>query len=88
MATLERRIEALEAAGTDVLEVVALRKIIDPANPGRRVQTAMLGEERFYRADDESEADFIARLHGIAGELHRAGKGPVRIIANDIDMAL
>ena len=88
MATLERRVEALEATGSVAIEVVALRKIVEPGNPDREVQTATIGDERHTRTDDESEAEFVVRLEGIARALQRAGKGPPRIIANDIDMAL
>lgn len=85
---LERRIGALEGAVTVLPEIVPLRVMVDPANPARQVQTATIGGERFDRTDVESEAAFIARLEGIARELRRAGKGPLRLIANDIDMAL
>ena len=88
MATLERRVEALEAAVSDGLEVVVLRKLVEPGNPDREVQTATICDERYTRADGESEVELIARLEGIARALQRAGKGPPRIIANDIDMAL
>lgn len=88
MAMLERRIAALEGKTHGLPEIVPLRLIVDPDNPNRQVQTATIGAERFMRAADESEAGFITRLEGIALAIRRAGKGPVRIIANDIDMAL
>ena len=87
-ATLERRIAALEGETHGLPEIVPLRLIVDPDNPDRQVQTATIGAERFTRAADESEAEFVARLQGIVLALRRSGKGPVRIIANDLDLAL
>ena len=86
---ITRRLEALEAAGSDAINfILILRQIITPGMPpGEAVAAEMLGE-RFERLPTETEDDFIARLRHHAEASRRPGQRCAQAIMYEVDLAL
>ena len=51
------------------MQLIPLRRIVSPADPGAEVMVADIAGERHGREQGEPEADFIERMAGIARAL-------------------
>jgi hypothetical protein len=87
--SIQRRVEALEAAGAAATDfILILRRIITPGVPaGEATQAKMLGLH-FVREPSESEADFIERLRAYALAHRRPGQHGVQVLMDETDLDL
>ncbi len=86
MATLDRRIKALEqAGGGDPPQTLFLREIVAAGRIGKQLRVAEIEGERIDCAPAETESQFIARVSAIAREWHDIGRCRLRVILNALD---
>ena len=89
MRTLDRRVDALEAAaGKARIEFVVIDSIAVAGAPGAEVMSATLAGVRYDRAVGESPSNFKARLEGVADDLMPDKNGPGWLICNQADIDL
>lgn len=88
-STIQRRVEALEHAGTSGVEfILILRRVVKPgAQPGEATQ-AMLQGQHLQREAAESEAQFIERIRAHALANCRPGQRSVLVLMEESDLDL
>ena len=86
---IARRLEALEAAGSDAINfILILRRIVTSGSPaGEAFKAEMMGEH-FERLRTETEDDFIARLRHQAEANRRPGRRCAQVIMYESDLDL
>ena len=88
MATLDRRVEALETAkhGDGFLTAI-VREIVSPGQAPAKAWVIEFAGLTFQSAPHESQGEFIARVTGIAVEMYGTRPGIPRVIlrADDAD---
>ena len=87
--SIQRRLGALEAArGAGVEFIVIERRIIDPGTPAGEAAFADVRGQRFVREPEESEAEFLARVHSRAEASASPGQRCACIVVSEADLAL
>lgn len=88
-ATIHRRIEALEAAGSGeaVIDFIVVT-FVRPGHLDAKVATAEMMGQRFERLPSETEDDFIARLRQYAEDHRQPGQRAVQVFCHPIDLDL
>jgi hypothetical protein len=88
-ATIQRRIEALEAtrALTDDF-MLLLVQIVTPGRPTGEAVTAEVMGQHFNRESSETEDDFIERIRVFAVANRVRGQHGVQVILDDSELAL
>ena len=86
--SIQRRIGALEAAHGRIEFIIIERRIVDPGQPSGDVAVADLRGERITRELEESEAEFLARVHSWAEASAGPGQRCARVVVSETDLAL
>jgi hypothetical protein len=88
-ATIQRRVEALEAAGAGEVDfILILRQIVTPGVPmGEATHAQALGHS-FTREPSETEDQFIERIRGYARMHRRPGQHGVLVVLDETDLDL
>ena len=88
-ATMQKRVEALEAAGTGEADFhFIVVTFVSPGHLDAKVATAEMMGQRFERLEFESEDDFIARLRQYAEDHRLPGQRAVQVLCHPIDLDL
>ena len=88
MGSIQRRLGALEAAHGRIDFVVIERHIIEPGRRSGEVAFADLRGQRIARELEESEAEFLARVHSWAEASAGPGQRCARVVVSETDLAL
>ena len=88
-ASLQRRLEALEGThGAGAEFIIIARHIVDPGQPSGEIAFADLRGQRIARELEESEAEFLARVHSWAEASAGPGQRCARVVVSETDLAL
>lgn len=88
IGSIQRRLEALEGAHGRIEFIVIERRIIEPRKPAGEVAFADLRGQRITRELEESEAEFLARVHALAEASASAGRRCATVVLTETDLGL
>jgi hypothetical protein len=83
MANLESRIEVLERRTPREQFSVLVRQIVSPGNLEPENRFCQIEGVNYTRPDDESPADFDARMLALAEDLHRQRGKIIDVLLSD-----
>lgn len=88
MASLQRRLGALEAAHGRIEFIIIERRIIEPGKPAGEVAFADVRGQCFVCEPEEPEAVFLARVHAWVEASASPGQRCACVVVSETDLAL